>query len=122
MKIENFVIDPETHEVNMIDFGSMSQFPNIHDLKENLKAAVSQPPESLKGGYQLGSECWSIGVITYQLLTGVGPYRGNNIRELFNNIVNGVSRYAESFDYSDQAYDFITNMLGAQVIYIRFLS
>jgi serine/threonine protein kinase len=115
LKIENFVVDPDTLDITMIDYGIMSQFPTVNDLKKNLQVSISLPPESLKGEYQLGCEAWSIGVITHQLLTGKPPYSGKTTREMFHNVVNGINMISELKDYSDQAYDFIINLLGPQV-------
>lgn len=115
LKIENFVVDPDTLKVTMIDYGIMSQFPTVSDLKKHLQVCVSLPPESLKGEYQMGCEAWSIGVITHQLLTGEPPYFGETTREMFHNVVNGKRMVSDLKDYSDQAYDFIINLLGAQV-------
>lgn len=44
-RIENFVVDPQTLQVTMIDYGVVSQFLNIGDLKQYLQAPVSVAPE-----------------------------------------------------------------------------
>jgi calcium-dependent protein kinase len=117
IKIENFVIDPKTHDVMMIDYGVSSLFLNINDLKKHLQTPISVSPECIKSSYQRGCEVWSIGVITYQLLTGVDPYKGANIGELFHNIISGNSRFLDNkWNHSKTAHNFINCMLGSQVI------
>jgi serine/threonine protein kinase len=116
IKIENFVIDSKTHYVTMIDYGVSSLFLNINDLKKHLRTPISVSPECIKSSYQPGCEVWSIGVITYQLLTSMDPYKGTDIGELFNNIITGDSRLLKKkWNHSKVAYDFINSTLGDQV-------
>lgn len=115
-KIENFTIDTATHEVFLNDYGVFSTFSDINALKKNIEAPPSLAPECLKHTYQPGCEVWSVGVICYQLLNCMNPYKGAEIGELFHNIVNGHSRLiSEKWVHSHRAYDFINNMLGAEV-------
>eukprot|EP00948_MAST-09A_sp_MAST-9A-sp1_P004240 g4240.t1 len=44
---------------------------------------------SLKGSYNLKCDIWSIGVITYMLLSGRPPFDGENENEIFKNVAKG---------------------------------
>lgn len=43
-------------------------------------------PEVLQGKYDKGCDMWSIGVITFVLLSGEPPFHGKNAAELFKKI------------------------------------
>jgi serine/threonine protein kinase len=45
---------------------------------------------------------WSIGVITYILLSGLSPFLGDNDNETFSNITRG------EFDFEDDAFEKIS--------------
>jgi calcium-dependent protein kinase len=43
-------------------------------------------PEVLEGSYDKRCDLWSIGVITYILLSGIPPFNGSNEAEVFRKI------------------------------------
>lgn len=88
LKIENFIIDPKTQEVSMIDLGYSSQFRNVNELKSHLTKPISLSPEAIKSKNKQGCVCWSVGIISYSLLEGSDPFEGKSIGELFHNIIN----------------------------------
>jgi serine/threonine protein kinase len=56
---------------------------------------------------------WSIGVITYILLSGYPPFQDDNQNELFNKIKLGIFYYHEKYwsNVSNEAKDFINHLL-----------
>lgn len=45
-------------------------------------------PETIMGqGVNISSDMWSVGVITYLLLTGISLFRGNNDMETLNLVI-----------------------------------
>lgn len=46
------------------------------------------PEVILCKGHSYESDLWSIGVLTYEILFGIDPFYGENIMEIFDNILN----------------------------------
>jgi serine/threonine protein kinase len=86
LKAENIIFDEESGEVKLIDFG----FACI--AKEKLKVFCGTPsymsPEIVSKREYLGSavDMWASGVLLYNMLVGVMPYKAPNERELFRKI------------------------------------
>ncbi|XP_043277221.1 obscurin isoform X7 [Venturia canescens] len=71
-------------------------------------------PEVANGeGVSYGADMWSLGIITYILLSGVSPFRGINDRETLTKIKEGHWEFEESWwcNISEDARDFITRLL-----------
>lgn len=83
-----------------------------------LFAAVGMPefvaPEVMRGdGVSLSADMWSVGIITYLLLSGRSLFRGENDRETLTNIKQGNWTFDEDLfsNYSAEARDFISKLL-----------
>jgi calcium-dependent protein kinase len=60
-------------------------------------------PEVLKGNYDNKCDIWSIGIITYVMLTGILPYEGESNAKIFNKILT------EEVNYNHPKFNFISN-------------
>lgn len=64
---------------------------------EQLETQVGTPyyisPQILKGEY--GKECdmWSLGVVTFILLTGFPPFKSNNLNQIYHTIITNDIQY-----------------------------
>ena len=87
LKPENILFDRDFSTVKLIDFG-MSKILEDENALMNTKLGTPYyiSPEVLKGKYDKSCDMWSIGVITYVLLTGEPPFYGKNAAALFNKI------------------------------------
>jgi len=101
-------------DVKLADFG----LSRMIDESTMMKTACGTPtyvaPEVLQAtGYGTEVDMWSIGVITYILLSGFPPFYGDTVPEIFEAIMSGTFDYPEeSFDkISKEAKDFINNLL-----------
>lgn len=83
LKLENVMYgDKEMNNLKVIDFGIAGLFQ-----KDNFSAGTVRylPPEVLSGANcdSLPSiDCWALGCIIYELLTGEKLFKGNNYKEI----------------------------------------
>jgi serine/threonine protein kinase len=71
-------------------------------------------PEIVNGdGVGLGADMWSVGIITYLLLSGNSPFRGANDRETLTRIKEGKYEFKDELFscISAEAKDFIQRLL-----------
>lgn len=71
-------------------------------------------PEVMRGdGVALSADMWSVGIITYLLLSGRSLFRGENDRETLTKIKEGKWVFDEDLfsNYSAEARDFISKLL-----------
>jgi small GTP-binding protein len=54
---------------------------------------------------------WSIGVIAYELITGILPFDGNNLTEVKKKIIAGIYEFPEKVKVSNGLKDFIKTLL-----------
>lgn len=63
-------------------------------------------------GVNYGTDMWSVGIITYILLSGISPFRGANDRETLRRIREGKWDFNDRWkNISNEAQDFIRNLL-----------
>lgn len=105
---------PGGDDLKITDF-SLSrriQHGNFYPLKYGMPEYVS--PEVINGdGIGYGQDMWSVGIITYILLSGRSPFRGDNDRETLTNIKTGKWMFEEEWwsKISVEARDFISRLL-----------
>lgn len=59
-------------------------------------------PEVANGeGVNYSADLWSLGIITYILLSGVSPFKGLNDRETLTRIKEGKQNYVRRINYED---------------------
>ena len=68
------------------------------------------PPEMVsRSSYDRSVDVWSIGILTYEFLTGGPPFESDSNEKTFERIKNLKVNYPEYL--SDQAIDFISHIL-----------
>ncbi|XP_018567720.1 obscurin isoform X4 [Anoplophora glabripennis] len=85
---------------------------NYYPLKYGMPEYVS--PEVINGdGVGYGQDMWSVGIMTYILLSGRSPFRGANDRETLTNIREGRWTFDDSWwsRISVEGKDFISRLL-----------
>lgn len=88
LKPENVLIE-EKGEVKVADFG-LARFLK----KGSLAASVAgtpfyMSPEAWTGRFHPQSDMWSVGVMLYEMLTGVLPFSGENLEDVRNSLLSG---------------------------------
>ena len=75
--------------MKIIDFGSATTFSAKKLLTEKVGSTYYVAPEVLNGLYNSKCDIWSIGVITFILLSGFLPFGGDSEQEVFRSIQKG---------------------------------
>ena len=121
LKPENILLehqDKDRLEIKISDFG----FSCFFDPKDGLDLVLGSPlymaPEIIKGQkYNEKVDIWSIGVITYMLLSGRNPFPGKNKNEVKYLIVSKVVDLTKPYfkNVSTQAKDFIMKCVNKNI-------
>ncbi|CAL2049231.1 unnamed protein product [Caenorhabditis brenneri] len=101
------------NRIKLIDFGLARHYDGTQELKYMAGTPEFAAPEVIKfEKLDYHTDMWSIGVITYILLSGYSPFLGDNLGETYCNVEKGVWEFTEEFDtVSEEAKDFVTKLL-----------
>jgi len=116
LKAEHIMLskDDINSEIKIIDFG-LAIIHNSNDPKMRAFAgsAFTVAPEVIKRSYDKQCDLWSVGVITYFLLTARMPFNAKNDKLIFQKIISGDYSYPAWTEegLSDMAKDFIDSLL-----------
>ncbi|XP_039936043.1 myosin light chain kinase 2, skeletal/cardiac muscle [Hirundo rustica] len=115
LKPENILCVATTgHMVKIIDFGLARRYNPNEKLKVNFGTPEFLSPEVVN--YEQVSyttDMWSMGVITYMLLSGLSPFLGDDDTETLNNVLAANWYFdEETFEsVSNEAKDFVSNLI-----------
>jgi calcium-dependent protein kinase len=84
MKPENILFTDGNH-IKLIDFG-LAKICKSQLMSTKLGTPYFISPEVLSGAYDKRTDLWSIGVITYILLSGEPPFYGESTADVFKKI------------------------------------
>ena len=99
LKLENVLIDRESKQTKLIDFGFSIKVKNAQESK--LPYCCGTPtfmsPELAQKKEHLGApaDIWALGVILYILLTGKLPFHGAFEDDLFRKIATGKYKWPD---------------------------
>ncbi|XP_015737599.1 myosin light chain kinase 2, skeletal/cardiac muscle [Coturnix japonica] len=115
LKPENILCVAATgHMVKIIDFGLARRYNPEEKLKVNFGTPEFLSPEVVNyEQVSYSTDMWSMGVITYMLLSGLSPFLGDNDTETLNNVLAANWYFdEETFEsVSDEAKDFVSNLI-----------
>ncbi|KAG8562715.1 hypothetical protein GDO81_015783 [Engystomops pustulosus] len=115
LKPENILCVSRTgNQIKIIDFGLARRYKPREKLKVNFGTPEFLAPEVVNYDFvSFPTDMWSVGVITYMLLSGLSPFLGESDAETMNYIVNCNWEFdTETFDQvSEDAKDFISRLL-----------
>uniref|UniRef100_A0A4W5NBV6 Si:dkey-240h12.4 n=1 Tax=Hucho hucho TaxID=62062 RepID=A0A4W5NBV6_9TELE len=117
LKPENIMLADKTMphpHIKIIDFGLAHRFKQGEEYRSLSGTPQYIAPEVIN--YEPLSEAadiWSIGVITYILLSGLSPFQGDNDKETLKNILGMIYEFEENYfnQTSTMAKDFIEKLL-----------
>ncbi|CAH2302022.1 serine threonine- kinase 17A-like [Pelobates cultripes] len=101
-------------DIRIVDFGLSRQVDTIKEVREILGTPEYVAPEVLNyEPISTATDMWSVGVLTYVMLTGESPFLGDTKQETFLNISQVNIEYSQGVfeGISDQAVDFIKSLL-----------
>lgn len=115
MKPENILcLSREGNRIKICDFGLARKY----DPRKKLQVLFGTPefvaPEVVNfEPISFGTDMWSVGVISYVLLSGLSPFMGHNYVETMTNVTHNKYDFSdEAFNcVSDDAKDFIEKLL-----------
>jgi len=102
----------------IIDFGDAKKVKDEESYEEFVGTAFYLPPEIVrarKGSEMKKSDVWSIGVITYVLLTGRPPFWGQSNKEILKKIIKGKVQFPKSAKLSATAKHFVLNLVQKRI-------
>ncbi|XP_012891523.1 PREDICTED: myosin light chain kinase 3 [Dipodomys ordii] len=115
LKPENILCVNQTgHQIKIIDFGLARRYKPREKLKVNFGTPEFLAPEVVNYEFvSFPTDMWSVGVITYMLLSGLSPFLGETDTETMNFIVNCSWDFdADTFEgLSEEAKDFVSRLL-----------
>ncbi|KAL0620413.1 Myosin light chain kinase 3 [Plecturocebus cupreus] len=115
LKPENILCVNQTgHQIKIIDFGLARRYKPREKLKVNFGTPEFLAPEVVNYEFvSFPTDMWSVGVITYMLLSGLSPFLGETDAETMNFIVNCSWDFdADTFEgLSKEAKDFVSRLL-----------
>lgn len=117
LKPENIMINPKTLKIKLLDFGLSSHFSDTKNLVSPVGTPYYVSPEVLRGDYSKECDMWSIGVITYILLTGTPPFQAESMTDIYRQIItHELSFYEEDWsDISPEAKDFVSKLIQPNI-------
>jgi len=114
LKPENIMLKSgSSHSLKLIDFGLSRKIKPGEEVREMLGTPEFVSPEVVNyEPLSLNTDMWSIGVITYILLSGASPFLGETQQETYANIVACDYEFDEEFfsQTSELAKDFIRTL------------
>uniref|UniRef100_A0A3Q1H2F2 Protein kinase domain-containing protein n=1 Tax=Anabas testudineus TaxID=64144 RepID=A0A3Q1H2F2_ANATE len=115
LKPENILcVSRATNKIKIIDFGLARRYKPREKLRVNFGTPEFLAPEVINYEFvSFPTDMWSLGVITYMLLSGLSPFLGDDDNETLNNILACQWNFEEEEfgDISDEAKDFISRLL-----------
>jgi calcium-dependent protein kinase len=116
LKPENILYESKSDfsDIKVIDFGLSRQTITDEDLHSIVGSPYYVAPEVLEGNYDKKCDIWSIGILTFCLLSGKPPFTANDKQELYRKIKTEKLKFKSKVwnSISVDAIDFITSLLN----------
>ena len=108
---------PTSPHIKLIDFGLSKKYLKNQYMSQTVGTVYTMAPEVIQGKYGELCDVWSIGVLTFMLLSSSIPFFGKSRRDVIARILDGrfyfKSRRWQSI--SQEAKDFVSSLLVQDV-------
>jgi len=118
LKPENFMFDTKERNSNMrlIDFGSAVVVEDGKTYKELAGTPYYMSPEAVRNldrsEYELkATDIWSIGVITYVMMSRRPPFGGPTNKDIFTKILKYKLKWPRDSEWSNELKDFLRRII-----------
>nr|CCA23010.1 calciumdependent protein kinase putative [Albugo laibachii Nc14] len=115
LKLENLLLEQSESigTLKLCDFGLSTRYKRGEKLVRSLGTIDYIAPEVLEGEYTEKCDLWSVGVICYELLTGISPFGCPTTDETMKKIFDPVLIFHDSVwkSYSSHAICFIKSLV-----------
>jgi len=115
LKPENILLEEsgEFDKIKLIDFGESLEYTKGEKYSDMVGTPYYIAPEVLNKSYDEKCDMWSVGVITYILLSGTPPFGGRNEKQIMANVQTGKFNFNNPAwnNVSENAKDFISKLL-----------
>lgn len=117
LKFENIMFENKSPyaEIKVIDFGLSKKFASnkLGIMREGVGTLYSMAPQVLQGIYNSKADMWSVGVITYMLLSSHRPFYNKKRKVMIDRIMRCDYNFEKDYwnPISDEAKDFIDKLL-----------
>jgi len=90
VKPDNILVSSQVGEAKLSDFGISKELEATLNMCNTFVGTLSyMSPERMDGKqYSFSSDIWSIGMVVYEMTTGINPYPENNPLELHEHIMS----------------------------------
>jgi len=109
LKLKNVLLD-EYGYVKLCDFG-FSKYVEDKTFSVCGTPYYVSPEILLEKGHTLTTDYWSLGILTFELLTGKPPFFKKNRNELFSDIINNEIKFSDNIDVSKNCQNFVKELL-----------
>lgn len=109
LKLENVFYNGS--DIKIMDFNFATYVSRGRYLKEGIGVPYYISPEMIKGHYDLRTDIWSLGVITYMMLKGTFPFKGGSQTQIFEAIKRLKLDFSEEKLLSLEAKDLLICLL-----------
>lgn len=97
--------------VKLMDFDSAVRIPRGRKLSEVIGTVENMAPEVYEGSYDELADCWSIGVVAYELLFGYRPFNDACIERVEEMVRNWERYLLLPFDAAEEPSDLVQGLL-----------
>jgi len=99
LKTQNFILTNIAKDatIKLIDFGLSNSMMGVSELVSPVGTPLYVSPELLQGSYDLKTDCWSMGVVLYNMLSGKFPFQAKTEGDLLETISKGEYNISKGF-------------------------